>query len=328
MSDIQNQVDKLDWDSRPMIRKRISPADRALTAEQVKAYQAGQLQVEPAVIVNAPAALQDNGPSIAAAPIVPEQAAIPIPAVVPAAPLAPSPAAPPTQAAAPTSPAYPSKVNERISRLWGERADANDRAARAEAQLADLSRKLDSFMQTRPPQSSPEAPYTNQFGSSQGFSHSPASPPQSDYVSRAEMQATVERIERATMETIDLRNAHLSSAAEAARDFPDVFSNDDLRQAASSILARDPALQRDAHGPYKAAALARGLYGFESRSPSAQNPVDAVRKQVLSGLGTSVPEGSGAPTPQHLAQLAFDRAKATQDIQDWATFMRIARGQA
>jgi hypothetical protein len=256
-----------------------------------------------------------------------------------AAPPAPLPAAPPPPMdptlqvpTPPTSDAYPARVNDRINKLYGQKREAEEKAQQYEAILAEQNRKLDMLMgmQQRQPN-----PWTNQYGQSE---HQPSSgfipaqsnpPPAGTPVSREEIQALLGAERQAFAQSMQLQHAHSASRDDAARDFPEVFSDQNLRQAAERIWASDPYLQKDPQGPYKAAALARGLSVNEQRAAIAQAVATDVRKTALTAMGPSVPDGTGqGPSQQQRYEQALARAKYTQEMSDFVLARKIQLGLA
>src|SRR6266850_8474604 len=159
---------QLDLQEAPVIRKRVSAIDRAMTKETFSAFKKGEFTppmehmtgtstpdaaYSPQVTAPPPAANYPTSPQ----PIPPGQTTIPLPAQ------APAPGQPPP---APTSQNYPPRVNDRINKIWGEKMQANEYAQRLEAQLIETNRRLEGFMQARAPAPNPP-PYTNQYGSTE-----------------------------------------------------------------------------------------------------------------------------------------------------------------
>jgi len=307
----------LDLSQAQVLRRRISPADRAMSKEQAAAYQGGAVSA-PADVAFAPA----TAPAPVAVPVPVAQAAIP----VPAAPPAPAAAVP----GAPVSDAYPRQVNARINKLYGQKMEAQEYAAQLAAQLSETNRRLDSLVNReagRP--AAPSPPYTNQYSSSGFGAPSDGPPPAGDFVSRAEMQAALDRERSLAGQAFDLLRSHDAARAEAFTDFPDVFGNPELRAAADQILASDSFLQRDPKGPYKAALMARGFSVSESREVAAAAAVADVRKAALSGAGVSVAEGNGPPADRaQRYQDAMAYARSTQRPEDFVRARLIQLGQA
>lgn len=312
-------VQSLNWDTAPRIKERVPAVERIMSADQAAAYTAGKIEARPAVILPADAVPQAPPPApVPGTPALPvQQMAPPAPSAQPAS-LAPQP--------------LPERTASRIDRLLGQRDAANERSQLLEQRLMDTTRRLEFLEsgQSRQPAAPPasNAPWTNQFGSSSpGFAADPNSaPPAGDYVSRRELQAIVDRTREESRNAIGLYHAQLSSSGEAIRDFPDVFNDPGLRADADRLLREDPHLSQDPHGPYKAAAMARGLRGFENRVGPAQIPAADQRKAEISGLGITVPEGSGSQDPRQRYLAAFQRARETQRPDDWLAAMRLAEG--
>jgi hypothetical protein len=289
-----------------------------MTRDAASAFQRGE--------VAAPAAPESDFSAEAAPappPVAPAQAVIPVPAV-------PTGPAPPPVTGAPVSDAYPRRVNDRINKLYGQKREAEEYNARLEAQLAEMNRRMEALTARSAPPAS--APYTNQYGSSQhsGFGAPPdGAPPAGDFVSRAEMQAILDRERSLVSQAFELTRAHDVARAEALTEFPDVFGNPELRAAADQILASDPFLRQDPKGPYKAALMARGFSVSESRESAAALAAADVRKAAISGVGPSVAEGNGPPADRaQRYRQAMAYAAQTQRPEDFTRARLIQLGQA
>lgn len=298
----------IDLDSAPIINRRIPLVERVMTVHQAAAYQKGEI----------PAPIQHS--SEQALPPLPPP--VPVSATVPVAQQTiPIPGAP----VAPTSDNYPARVNDRIGKIWGQYRGEQERAAALEAQLIETNRRLDQLMSRGAP--APEAqPYTNQYGSYTPQTQAqPGSPPAGDYVSRQEMQAWFARSQQVANAEKQLASSQNAARVEAERDFPDVFANPELNARAAQIWTADPALQADPHGPWKVAAMVRGISaGFAPSGPALSTVAD-LRKTALSGVGVSVPEGSGAASPDQAYHQARQRALATGRQEDWARVFALAK---
>lgn len=297
----------LDLTKAEVLRQRTSPVDRSYSKLEVETGMKGPPGPEHSLPAPAAVPLTD-----AVAPSAP--AASPA-VIVPVAPASP----------APTSDSYPQRVNDRINKLWGQKQEAQEYAARLEAQNAELARRL-SALETR------EAgrPYTNQNPyESSGLVPSQSSPPPAgDFISRAEMQAMLAQQGRGIAEFLALQTQHTAARNEAEREFPDVFQRPEARAAYDQIWTSDPYLQRDPNGPVKAAALVRGFLGADPRSAPAQPSAD-VQKQVLAGVGPSVAQGSAPANAQELRfKEALARAAQTQNPSDLVRARMISLGLA
>jgi len=235
-------------------------------------------------------------------------------------------AAVPIAAAGPEiRPNDPPRFQERINSLYGAKKSAEERAEALERQLQDVLSRLESR-----PSPQTQAPFTNQYASSPGFqtpanSFDPAQGnPSVAGISRDEVVRLLNEQRQVFAAESSLRNAHIVSRMEAERQFPDVFRDPNIKQIADEIWDRDRTLQFDPHGPEKAALLARGIaYSPGPFSQSATAPA-SVRKEQISAVGASVPEGSG--TPDTLAaqyHAAMERARLTQRPDDFAEARRI-----
>ena len=314
MSDVPNiaaestpEKEFLDFNTVQVLRERVSPVDRSYSKADLDSGMIGR--PGPARDLPAPAAVE--APPAAAPLPTPPAAAV----VVPVAP------------AAPTSDTYPARVNDRINKLWGQKQAAVEQVPALQDQLADQARGLDAL--TARETARPQAPYTNQYGSS-GLDPSQGNPPPADLVSqlRAEMQVALQEQGRGIAEFLALQTQHTAARAEAERDFPDVFGRPEVRAAYDQIWSSDPYLQRDPNGPVKAAALARGFMNPDPRSTPAQPSAD-VQKQVLAGIGASVPQGSvPANAQEQRYREAMAIAASTQRPADFVRARMIMAGLA
>jgi len=229
----------------------------------------------------------------------------------------PAASAPPP--AAPTSPQDTPRVQDRINKLWGEKRSAEERAEELERKLAEaLAQNRPQFSQVGNPALS-----NDPFGSGSGSDSAPAG-----YISREEFQRELNRQTQDLLRHQALTQAHTVSRSEAQRDFPDVFASPDLEAAANRIWSEDKALREDPHGPYKAAALARGLGASFGGSAQRSGSVSAsLRKEELTGVGASVPEGSGnADDRAARYQEAMARARRSGREEDAIRARLIAQG--
>lgn len=284
----------LNPDEAPVIRHRVSAVNRAMTEAQAAAFQKGELEV-PANV--APTAFATGA---AQAPL---PAAAPAPQALPTVPVASA----PVPLEAPLQPSDGRKVRERIQALWGRARDAETQNQALQNQLNEMQNQLRGIAQARAPQQ-PEPNYGYQ---TPGYAQ--VQPP--DSISRAELQAILEHERRQIGAQTALQNSHVLSRLEAERDFPDVFSDPDLQAAATELWNSDPFLQSDPRGPWKSALLVRGLRsdGRSYANPAVGVPVagmsEEARKQVMSGIGPSVPQGTTTPPPSDLQQ-KYDEAMA------------------
>lgn len=322
-SGVNEGKQQLDLNSAPVLRTRVSAVDQAMTAEAAKAFQRGD--------INAPGptaqAISQAIPSAPVASLLAAQAELEKQQMAPPTSqpetVGQIPAITPTPA--PVSDNYPQRVNDRINKIWGEKQQANEYAARLETQLITLQQKLDA-LQSVPAQQT--VPYTNQYGSSQLQSDPTRTPPAGDYVSRAEMQAMLNRQSQAMAEQAAIQHAHTVSRLEAEREFPEVFRNEALRSAAERIWNADPFLQRDPKGPLKAAALARAFAEPASVSAATAAVADA-RKAALSAAGPSIAEGtSQQPSRAQRYSEALAHAQRTQNVADFVRARNIQLGLA
>jgi hypothetical protein len=301
---------QLDLSKATYLRRRTPLVEQHFTSTREEAVRS--MGVAPQVV--SPEVTQIDEPIMAPPPA---DAALTIPQAPPAS-------QPPVDAA------YPRRVNERINKLYGERQEAREYAAGLEAKLEDQRRRIDALqggMQPAQPQpQQPQFPYTNQYGST-----GPGTPPDgalpAGAISRAELQAILANERQVIADIFKTSTSHTAARTEAERDFPEIFNDPGMRAEYNRIWQSDPHLQRDPMGPYKAAALVRGLTASETRAAAAQAAVADVRKTALAGVGLSVPEGSGQPINQDLRyRQAIAIASRTDDPMDWARANRIRNG--
>src|SRR5262245_2024138 len=311
---------ELDLSNAPILRRRVSPVDRSLTRDQAAAFQAGALNVPipgsevPDLMIPPNDAYSDLPPGtpLSTAPHAAPQVQ-PLPQMpLPAPPLNPNDTEP---------------VKKRINKLYGqwkgaeERATSfEERALQAEAQLAHLR----ANPSPPPPAPAPQPRWQPNPGAAYGEEGS--SPP-ADYVSLAELQNLIFGQTRFFMEQQRIQRAQEAARAEAEADFPDVFANPDLREQYNLVLQRDQYLQQDPQGPYKAAALARGL-NHSPAIPSGGFVPPTARKVQAQGLGATIPSGPQVPLNdrQQLYAAALNRARQTGDLADFARARRIQMG--
>jgi hypothetical protein len=288
----------------PILRQRTPNVDKQLlTPEQAARYTAeANLQA-----------------SAGAAPTAPVGPATPPAYLPPSPPIGAPPAAPPP--AAPALPAAPDagRVSERIARLFGEKAQANERADQLAAQLADTNRKLDALMLN---QGRPSTPNQNiyEVGSQAGTSRP-------DAISRAELQTILEEHSTKLAHSFRTVQEQQASNSAAERDFPEVYQDAAARAVADKVWRSMPALQADPNGPYLAAAMTRGLLS-DPNSVTA-SAVAAARKSTLSGVGVSVADGNGVANDRVARyEAAMAHARATQRLADFVQADLIRQGSA
>lgn len=308
----QTSVEFMDVAAMPPLRQRTSPADMAMNREQAAAYVAGQL---PAPGMEGPPPPLAPPPAPPAPPVPPVPATTPIP-----------------QATGPdVRPQDADSVKRRIGKLYGQWKSEQERAADLEGRLQRAEAALNAIQ-------SPPRPFSNQFGqyppapalapATPGMQpeSSPGQP--SDYVSRTELLAALRAHSELIAEQTRNASAQATARREAEADFPDVFADPDLKEAADRIYASDPFLKADPNGPYKAAAMARGLRDPFAGAPAGGPAPTAERKAQLAGIGVSIPQG--APSQPNERELRFREALAyarrTGRLSDYARARRIQMG--
>lgn len=317
----------LDLQNTPLLRRRVTPAERAMNRAQADAYEAG--------VIQAPAAGEDIDPMMLPPPITAADLQPPQPPMYQYPPGTPATQVPqpPVYQQPPLNPQDTEPVRKRINKLYGqwkgaeERASSfEERALRAEARLADMAATPalgpPAYAQYQPPQ--PPA-YQNRAA----LPEEGPTPPPADYVSRQELQNLLFGQTRYLMEQQRIQRAQESARAEAEADFPDVFTNPELREQYNLVMQRDQFLQQDPAGPYKAAALARGLNNQPGQLPPGGYAPPAARKVQLAGMGATIP--SGPPTQPlneraALYQAALNHARRTGQMADFARARRIQMG--
>jgi hypothetical protein len=290
----------------PPIKTRIPRLDRSYdTLQQAVAAVRGGDELDSVAVDVEPAPV-DAGPP-PAAPAIPSSA----PAVE-----------------APVTPRDTPRVRDRIAQLWGQKRDAEERAAALEARLAALERTPPPIYPSppvdwpapgaNPPYPEPSAP--TPFGQAPPLPHA-------GYVSRAELAALLAQQRQETRLMNELGTAQIASRLEAERDFRDVFENPELRAAAADVWERDRSLQTDPRGPWKAAAIVRGLSATSPAAPGS--PAPDARKQALAGTGPTVPAGGTSASPDRAARYnaALRQARQSQRPEDFARARRIQLGQ-
>lgn len=217
--------------------------------------------------------------------------------------------------AAPVQPTDSERVQSRINRLYGQMKTAQEQSdllVEQNRQLRDELLRLRNAPQPGPTAQQPTYTFEN-FGA-------PQQPPAPDagYLSRAEAQRLVAETMQAFQQQLNFNNAQIASRAEAEREFATDFQRPGFREAYDTVLARDAALQRDPNGAFKAALLARGMLA-DTISSGAAPPAADVRKQALSGVGPSIPEGNSQPNSAYAEyRRLFDRARQTGSQTDYA----------
>lgn len=315
---VSTGTQQLDLTQAPVIKSRRSAVDIGLTPVQFEQYQKGNITL----------------PEGAAAPAVEFTELPPAPAPVPQA-LPPAPVAQTTPAPAQAPPApvadAPSSVQDRIDRLYGRARTAEESNSALEAKLVALEQRLAQQFSSQPTFTQPYAAPA-QFPSQayDPYAAAQSAPPSNDApITRAEMARILQAERQAITNSVQLANAHTVSRLEAEREFPDVFSNPELRQAASQIWERDASLHSDPLGIKKAALMARGLSVADTRVAAAAAATQSVRKEAMSGIGASVPEGSGT-APDKAARLAqaLAHARSTGKDEDMYRAYLIRQGLA
>lgn len=271
----------------------------------------------------------------AAAP-APQSSGLANPGAAPAEPaVIPFPVSPPAQAAPPILPGDTPRVQDRINKLFGRARTAEERAADAEARYADLLARVEARLggPSGPPPAAPGygppqfSPSLDSFGSPQP--PAAAEPPGAGPITRAELAQILAAQTRFLVAQNALAQAHSVSLAEAQRDFPDVFMDPELKAAADQLWRSDPRYQNDPNGPYTAAALVRGLARPRGVPQVPGGQPATVRKEALSAVGISVPEGPPQPDDRQARyDAAKARAQATGREEDAALARMIALGLA
>ena len=306
----QSSAEFIDLAAMPPIRQRVSPADLAMGRDQAAAYVAGQL---PAPGVEGP---PPPLPPVPLPPTAPQQPAPPV-----ATTAIPNPTGPDIR------PADSDSIRRRIGRLYGQWKSEQERAADLEARLQRTEAALNAIQ-------APPRPFTNQFAQFPPQAPAPATPgvpsesspgTPSDYVSRTELLAALRAHSEMIAEQTRTASAQSLARREAEADFPDVFADPDLKEAAERIYASDPFLRSDPNGPYKAAAMARGLR--DPGAPAGGPAPTAERKAQLAGIGISIPQGTQQPNERELRfRQALAYANRTGRLTDYARARRIQMG--
>jgi len=292
----------VDVNSLPVIRERVSAADRSMTKEQAQSFQRGE--------VPAPAeAIRTDQPLYPAQPAPAPQAPAPSAGPAPAGTL-PVPGAPPVY------PQDTSNVRKRIGKLFGQVKTLEEQLRETQMALGE-ARSQHYQAPPPPPPQAPQNPYS--------FQEPPASP---QNLSRAEFMDLLHQQTRFILDQQSIATGQQGSRQEAERDFPDVYADPELREATEHIFRSDPALRGDPQGPYKAALMARGAAADPfSRPAPGPGQVD-FRKVQAAGVGPSIPEGSAQPPPTRETRYAeaMNRFRLTGRMEDAALARRIQMG--
>lgn len=306
----QPSTEFLDLSALTPTKQRISPVDRAMTPQQARDFQSGMITPPPASLSDLDHAIEmpNRGPA-------PEGAPAPMP----------DPAVPAPNADIRASDS--DNVRRRIGRVYGQWKTEQEKNASLEARLQATEQQLSQYRAAPAPAPAPQQ-YQQQQPPQQGYdSYGVTQTPQPELpVSRAEFAQALQEQARFLSSQMQLAHAHTVSRRDAEMDFPDVFSNPELKEAAAHIYQSEPFLQRDPFGPYKAAALARGM---APDNPPAGGPVPtAARKAQLSGFGSSSAEGAAQPVNDQSARYyqALTHAKRTGRTEDYSRARQIQMG--
>lgn len=314
---------QLDLNNAPVIRQRQSAVDVGLTPVQFEMYQKGALNL-PAEHIAPAASLVPPPP---ASPMEARETYIPPPSQQPLGQAAISQT---NQGPPPVLPTDTSRVQDRINQLYGRSKTAEERAADLESKLLDLQRRLDEGYRApapAPAQYAPQPPGYQPYGFEAAPSYAPQTLPVGDHVTKAELFQFMKAMQQDTAAQTALANAHTVARLEAEREFPDVYQNPELRAVASEIYTRDQGLQRDPLGVKKAALMARGLSVSDIRVQAATAASQSVRKEALTGLGSTVPAGSGqAPDQSQRLNQALAYARTTGRMEHFVQADLIRRG--
>jgi len=306
---------QLNLSDAPVLRTRVSAVDKGLTQVQFEQYQKNNLDL-PDASAATPVAYVPPPPAQTPAPLPPP------PSAVAQAPVAQSPAQ-----ATPVPGTDSFSVQDRIDRIYGRARSAEELNASLESKVLDLQRRLDEGFRAQP---AFQQPYASPAPSSQPFDPYGAAPTQAPPsheapVSRAELANLLQ----AQRQELALTQAHTVARLEAEREYPDVFNNPELRQAAQSIFARDRSLQTDPLGIKKAVLMARGLSVSDARAQAPAASPTSVRKEAMSGIGASVPDGNGtAPDQATRLTQALHYARTTGRDEDFFRAYLIREGRA
>jgi len=314
--ELRNERQFLVLDDAPILKRERDPMKKLITPEQAARLQAGQDIAPAGATTAAPGpTVQTSLPGVSPAPIPMPVAQ---PQMVPGVGVT-TPALPAGSTEAPVVAGDSERVQKRINRLFGQRMAAEERNGEYERQISELQTQVAGLQ--RPATTAPAQNYTPQYQAAEPYGPVGQAEPASagDLISRSEVQNLFSQQTQALSAAFQTQQAQIASRASAELEFPDVYGNPTLRQAAEQILESDPHLRADPRGPMKAALMARGLTdgGILPQTVESGLSTDA-RKQALSGPGATVPQGT--PNAQGLVQqyqAALDRAKASQDDMDF-----------
>lgn len=295
--------DLIDFDSAKVLKPGRDPVANSVDATTAQAIREGRIQPDQVIQptpdpVEAPEAAQP-APQPAQNPAVPTQTPVD---------------------QAPVQPTDSDRVQRRINRLFGERQEAREERDQYAQEIADLRAQVARLSGTaQVPQPSPQ-PTNDYFGAGQ---QQPQPAGAGDSLSRQELESLMARQTQYIQNLLTVRDAQASSRSEAEREFPDVFADASMRQTYEQVA---PQFAQLPNGPYLAAALVRGVVDRGPTSEAGQVPPEA-RKAQLSGVGASVPQGTGNP-PDALVnafESAFARAAQTQTMDDWTRAMELKK---
>ena len=226
-------------------------------------------------------------------------------------------------------------VQRRINQLYAQKKSAEEEVTELRNELNHM--KTERLAAPQTPQAQPQE--QNLGGYYGGYDNQQLAPangqeaPGGQYVSRGELRQfagkIAEEVTRAVSQQSTLNQAHTVSRSEAEREFPEVFGNPDNREIANTIWQNEPALHKDPNGPQKAAAMALGFIRSGNLSVNGRIEPAEARKEAASGVGASVPEGSGTPGDRATRyQEALERARLSGKEADMVRARQIQLGLA
>lgn len=316
------QKEQIDLSTAKVIKEARHPTDQIMTKEMADAYTKGQL---PELVPQSPPPASVAAQAPPTKPTTPGVAPAAVPQQVPLA----------QQGEPPVKPTDSDRVKTRINRLYGQMRQAEESADVYAQENQQLRAQLASAPQAPtsqpaqygyvPPPDAPAYPVNSNLGQ-------PAygTPDAGDFVSRQDLNRMFGQMTQALQAQHQLADSQRASRSEAELEFPELFTDPAYRQTVDTIMAQDAGLRQDPSGPYKASLLARGMRDMGPGPETAIGDASAdARKQALTGVGPSIPEGTQSSNDQAARyQEALSIAKRSGQDADFVRMMMIRHGKA
>lgn len=212
----------------------------------------------------------------------------------------------------------PSRAEKRIAQLYGQKKEAEEKAALLETQTEELRTQLVNVQeQLKSLSERQQTPQLDVFGNHK-VEHKSGDDLKALVAAAVKetVGPAIQELERAHL-TQQLHAAQNQSFQQAALEFPDLGdAESDLFRTAQKIVKADPSLVRDPQGPYKAALFAAGVLA-SSGGPGQD------RKAAAAAPAGGVPTGP-ANEPSELTKLEKEldevnaqMSKSTDPVQAW-----------